>query len=780
MKRRMRILAGILAGCMLLGQTVFAEEIVPEENEKTEEAAPKTDIGNDSISANEEKTSGVLTTADEQPEEINVTMYAGIPYHMEQQLEDAPYYFITESHDLSICEVSEAVMTRLSGLDGACFNLTPLKAGNVDVTLWSVSEFQEDGTEIRVKEIVYHIEIKDTPDDAVLFKDPVLVKRLIDDNRCDTNDDGYISKRELGTMINLYLSCSAWVSGIEGESITDLTGLEYAVNAWDISLEGNKGLVDIAPLANLDHLKYLYLEDTGVSEEMKWNFAVQDRLEREKGDVIIIPYDLLGEDYSAVKMEIVENNNVISEIQGGEEEYPYFSAVNPGMAKIRVSWKEYSKEMMVTVTGIEANQTLDVEYGMPVQFSQMRDDQDYAFALKENGELWQLYPDMEVIGQNIRIFDYPYVLKEDGKLYDIADMDTVVMENIKQISGNIVLKEDGTVWEEYNTYDEETKTETSDPWVQIADNGKQLAYREGGYGGIVCLKNNGELIELPEGNVIKENVEYIIDEGYYVTGKGFYTFQLDTFLGDIRAKDIAFGYEEVIDGEREVYDLIVTKENEVWAALLGDEYGEDGEYIEYIKELVKLGSNFAAYCGSGNLHVYTGDYQWTWADADGNYYKYDKLLEPSEENQLLVECGDGYYAGSEYQLTKRGDDRDNHLYKNNAEMLDSVRHIEEVDDIYTGETTVFALRNDGSIWNVTNTPEKIGTINTGDDIVKGDVTGDSEVEIDDLRLVLRAVCRKVTLTDTQKLAADVEKNGEVNIADLRLMLRFVCGKVESL
>ena len=113
-------------------------------------------------------------------------------------------------------------------------------------------------------------------------------------------------------------------------------------------------------------------------------------------------------------------------------------------------------------------------------------------------------------------------------------------------------------------------------------------------------------------------------------------------------------------------------------------------------------------------------------------------------------------------------------------MLDSVRHIEEVDDIYTGETTVFALRNDGSIWNVTNTPEKIGTINTGDDIVKGDVTGDSEVEIDDLRLVLRAVCRKVTLTDTQKLAADVEKNGEVNIADLRLMLRFVCGKVESL
>ena len=62
----------------------------------------------------------------------------------------------------------------------------------------------------------------------------------------------------------------------------------------------------------------------------------------------------------------------------------------------------------------------------------------------------------------------------------------------------------------------------------------------------------------------------------------------------------------------------------------------------------------------------------------------------------------------------------------------------------------------------------------------GDVTEDGEVKIDDLRTVLRAVCRKITLTDQQKLAADVEENGEVDIADLRKMLRFVCGKIESL
>ena len=72
------------------------------------------------------------------------------------------------------------------------------------------------------------------------------------------------------------------------------------------------------------------------------------------------------------------------------------------------------------------------------------------------------------------------------------------------------------------------------------------------------------------------------------------------------------------------------------------------------------------------------------------------------------------------------------------------------------------------------------TVNVDGSIKKGDVTGDGQVKIDDLRMVLRAVCRKITLTDQQKLAADVEENGTVDIADLRKILRFVCGKLEEL
>lgn len=62
----------------------------------------------------------------------------------------------------------------------------------------------------------------------------------------------------------------------------------------------------------------------------------------------------------------------------------------------------------------------------------------------------------------------------------------------------------------------------------------------------------------------------------------------------------------------------------------------------------------------------------------------------------------------------------------------------------------------------------------------GDVDASGNVDIADLRMVLRAVCEKTTLTADQKLAADVEKDNTVDIQDLRKLLRFVCGKIEEL
>ena len=50
----------------------------------------------------------------------------------------------------------------------------------------------------------------------------------------------------------------------------------------------------------------------------------------------------------------------------------------------------------------------------------------------------------------------------------------------------------------------------------------------------------------------------------------------------------------------------------------------------------------------------------------------------------------------------------------------------------------------------------------------------------DVRIVLRSICKKAELNETQKLAADVEKDDNVDIKDLRKILRYVCKKIDSL
>ena len=64
------------------------------------------------------------------------------------------------------------------------------------------------------------------------------------------------------------------------------------------------------------------------------------------------------------------------------------------------------------------------------------------------------------------------------------------------------------------------------------------------------------------------------------------------------------------------------------------------------------------------------------------------------------------------------------------------------------------------------------------DYIRGDVTGDSQVTVQDLRMILRAVCQKVTLTEDQIKAGDVTDDGKVGIEDLRKVLRYICGKID--
>lgn len=121
--------------------------------------------------------------------------------------------------------------------------------------------------------------------------------------------------------------------------------------------------------------------------------------------------------------------------------------------------------------------------------------------------------------------------------------------------------------------------------------------------------------------------------------------------------------------------------------------------------------------------------------------------------------------------------------------------LEEIQPVYSADSDVLTVTADGMV-----TPRKAGTaiVHVGfaetenikasgfdvtvtiDGSVKGDVDGSGKVDIADLRMVLRAVCGKVELTENQAQAANVVADGDVNIEDLRLLLRYICGKVDSL
>lgn len=70
--------------------------------------------------------------------------------------------------------------------------------------------------------------------------------------------------------------------------------------------------------------------------------------------------------------------------------------------------------------------------------------------------------------------------------------------------------------------------------------------------------------------------------------------------------------------------------------------------------------------------------------------------------------------------------------------------------------------------------------NPGTTVMRGDLTGDKKVSIDDLRLMLRIVCGKVTPTSTHIACGDLERNNKIDVADLRILLRYICGKIDKL
>ena len=59
----------------------------------------------------------------------------------------------------------------------------------------------------------------------------------------------------------------------------------------------------------------------------------------------------------------------------------------------------------------------------------------------------------------------------------------------------------------------------------------------------------------------------------------------------------------------------------------------------------------------------------------------------------------------------------------------------------------------------------------------GDINGDEQINHKDAKLALKAFANKVTLTETEKIAADVNNDGMINHKDAKLILKYFAGKI---
>lgn len=270
-------------------------------------------------------------------------------------------------------------------------------------------------------------------------------------------------------------------------------------------------------------------------------------------------------------------------------------------------------------------------------------------------------------------------------------------------------------------------------------------------------------------------VDYVSEAGYSIPGEGFYTYgwneemscinpKNNINIGDCKLKEVS-AVKYSVEDDYDSYKLGIAEDDSVWAIP------------------VQAEDNTAVYCGENAEYimpaeVYEADIDWV--DKEGHVYKKDKQLVPSLENPLRR----SYFntSGSTWaELSVIAENEGYAAIKDNEIIMDH---------ILAGETTsyepnekqhAFVLKTDGSVWDVTENPVEIGKIEDNTpSFVRGDITGDNEVDIKDLRTVLRSVCGKEELTENQKLAADVTGDDQVDIQDLRKLLRFVCGKMETL
>ena len=826
MKAR-KVLAVTLACSLLFGQAVWADEPqTQEENalqpqEETEQAAEENAVPGEAFSAAEdgaagegpeaeggsaggqaagqaagqaEKESAAGQTAEStQPAEaaadarsegtVQKELYIGAPQAIqyERVSSTTPQEgWSVESSDPSVCTgyVKLFPYGGTNGRSEVFYVLEAEKPGTAVITV------KEDG----IVRNTYSVTSAEKPDDIVVFQDVIFGWEIANMahytsggyGKADTSGDGYMSREEMEALNTISLNY--------GSTFTDVSGLEYAVNAVTANFQEQSELVNVDALYEMENLTFIDLTGTKVSTEDRFGLAKFRDVNMKKGGTANPIQN--GKFFDEpLNVECVEGDDIVI-----YQEEAYTStilfAIEAGDATVRLSLDDSYADIQVHVDGISADQPVGGDSDTDITTTGGNR------ILASNGALWEFYPEVKKIKDDVDSYvagwvysgreamEYKYYTDEDGALWSDSGK---IAEDAVQYTGHYVLDSKGTLTDIYNS----RKTEVSDvkKWVEYRE---YAGFDEESASSVwepttYVLKNDGTLwsrAEEGKDQAVNPFTQYAsdirdINENGYLTADGAYYLWAEpeepamTGVGELPSEAgsspsyytgldgnayIYFVNEYVSVGKGEITSMISAPGGYYYLMKDGNLYFFDGETHESRKADSGVAQIIPGYSTADDCY----------RTADGQY-KHMTGETATEENPIRI------YVSGQYTLLDTGSADGYMLRRNGVNILNRVKSIYH-DTSVTDQ--ILAVRTDGTVWDAKNGPAQL--IDLDMTVTMGDLDNDGEVTISDLRLVLRAVCEKITLTAEQETAADVEADGKVNIQDLRKILRFVCGKIESL
>ena len=305
----------------------------------------------------------------------------------------------------------------------------------------------------------YLVTVENLPDNIIRFKDDNLRKKLISDDmypKVDVDDDDQISQEEMENL-------NAYRLNLSNAGITDLTGLEYAVNLKQIDLSGNTELENVDVLFQLDALTYLNLSDTGVPGEKIFELAkMEDSIIARKGITKTLNSMFsFRMDLNSFYLEIVQGEDVIELLMDRPENIydDCWKAKEVGNAVLRISCGDYYKDVNIRVEDLYADQ--------PVGDVSDREIKSVGNAkiLDDSGRLWEVYPEVRLERENVEQYvsakvygertpiNVNYAIDTDGTLWSGVQK---LAENIKEVQGRYALRKDRTLIDIYSTEQAQT------------------------------------------------------------------------------------------------------------------------------------------------------------------------------------------------------------------------------------------------------------------------------------------------------------------------------------